>query len=64
MNTFGEAGVGIFPASAAIETELKEHHKVDPLGQMDGVMERFYAIPEERKLIPESPESTRSHYQS
>lgn len=50
MNTFGEAGVGIFPAPAAIETELTEHYKVRALGQVYGAVERFYAISVERKL--------------
>lgn len=50
MKTFGEAGVGIFPAPSAIEREVKEHYNVVALGRVDDVMERFYAISVERKL--------------
>lgn len=50
MKTFGEAGVGIFAAPAAIEKEIREHYKVVPIGRIDSITVRFYAISVERKL--------------
>ncbi len=50
MNTFGQAGVGIFAAPSAIEREVREHYRVVAIGRIDSVTERFYAISVERKL--------------
>lgn len=50
METFGQAGVGLFPAPSAIAEEVQDRYKVVPLEALDGVTERFYAISVERKL--------------
>jgi len=50
MKTFGQAGVGIFPAPSAIAKEVQERYKVSSIGRIDAVTERFYAISVERKL--------------
>lgn len=50
LKVFGATGAGIFPAPAAIEKEMCRQHNVRPLGMVDGVHERFYAISVERKL--------------
>jgi LysR family transcriptional activator of nhaA len=50
MKAFGEAGVGVFPAPDAIASEVCRHYGAEPIGPMDSVVERFYAISVERKL--------------
>lgn len=50
MKTFGQAGVGIFAGPSAIVAEIRDHYKVAPVGQIDSITERFYAISVERKL--------------
>jgi LysR family transcriptional regulator, transcriptional activator of nhaA len=50
LKVFGAAGAGIFAAPAAIETEIRRQFDVRPLGTIEGVRERFYAVSIERKL--------------
>lgn len=50
MSTFGQAGAGVFAAPTAIEKEMRSHYQVAPIGRIDSVVERFYAISVERKL--------------
>lgn len=50
LKAFGEGGAGFFCAPSAIEEEVKSHFKVKPLGQIDDVRERFFAISAERKI--------------
>jgi LysR family transcriptional activator of nhaA len=50
LETFGQAGAGIFPAPSAIEKEVREHYKVGIVGHSESVIERYYAISVERKL--------------
>jgi LysR family transcriptional activator of nhaA len=50
MTTFGQAGAGVFAAPGAIEKETREHYRVVPIGRIDSIVERFYAISVERKL--------------
>lgn len=50
MATFGQAGAGVFPAPSAIADEVHDYYKVVPVGLVNGVKERFYAISVERKL--------------
>lgn len=50
LKTFGQAGIGVFPAPTVIEKEVKEHYKVQIIGRMTDVTEHFYAISIERKL--------------
>ncbi len=50
MTTFGQAGSGVFAAPAAIEKEIHEQYRVVPIGRIESVVERFYAISAERKL--------------
>lgn len=50
LKTFGQAGVGVFPIPTAIEPEVREHFKVQIIGRVEDVVERFYAISIERKL--------------
>ena len=50
MKTFGQAGAGIFAAPSAIVKEIHETYRVEKLGTIDSITERFYAISVERKL--------------
>jgi len=65
MKTFGQAGVGLFAAPAAIEKEIRENYRVAVAGRVDSITERFYAISVERRLkhpaILKISESAREH---
>jgi LysR family transcriptional regulator, transcriptional activator of nhaA len=50
MNTFGQAGAGIFAAPSAVEQEVRAQYRVSAIGSLDSVVERFYALSVERKL--------------
>lgn len=50
LQVFGQAGMGLFPASSVIANEIQRQYRVRPVGKLDGIRERFYAISVERKL--------------
>lgn len=50
MKVFGEHGVGVFAAPAAIVPEVRRQYHVAPVGQIDAIRERFYAISYERRI--------------
>ncbi len=50
MKVFGQQGVGVFIAPAAIEAEVALQYQVSAIGRVDEVQERFYAISVERKV--------------
>ena len=50
MKVFGQEGVGVFIAPAAIEAEVEWQYQVAAIGRVDEVKERFYAISVERKV--------------
>lgn len=50
LKTFGQAGLGVFPAPTVVAREVAEQYKVRPLGELDGVTERFYAISPKRRI--------------
>lgn len=50
MEAFGQAGIGLFPASTAIAREVATQYGVREVGRIDAVHERFYAISVERKI--------------
>jgi LysR family transcriptional regulator, transcriptional activator of nhaA len=50
MMVFGERGLGLFPAPAVLEREVREQYGVRMVGQLPDVRERFYAISVERRL--------------
>lgn len=50
LNSFGQAGVGIFPAHSVIEAEVKRQYGVRVVGLAEDIRERFYAISVERRL--------------
>lgn len=50
MKSFGEAGLGVFPAPAVIATEVARHYQVARIGQTDEIRERYFAITVERHV--------------
>jgi LysR family transcriptional activator of nhaA len=50
LETFGQAGVGLFAMPSAIEAEIQRQYRVRPVGRLNGIRERYYAITVERRL--------------
>lgn len=50
MNSFGQAGAGLFVAPTAIADIVCEQYQVTALGRIDAVVEQLYAITTERRL--------------
>ncbi|MEM9352573.1 MAG: transcriptional activator NhaR [Planctomycetota bacterium] len=50
LKVFGQAGMGVFPAPTAIETEIKRQYGVRVVGRLEDVREQFYAVSVERRL--------------
>lgn len=50
MKAFGQAGVGIFTAPSVIADEIARQYGVVVLGQVDEVLDFYYAISVERKF--------------
>ncbi len=50
LKVFGQAGRGIFPAPTVVRDQVAKQYGVRPLGELEGVRERFYAISPERKI--------------
>ncbi len=49
MRAFGANGHGLFPVRAALAAEVEDAHGAVPLGVVDGVRERYYAVSTERR---------------
>ena len=50
MKAFGQEGVGIFIAPAAIEAEVELQYRVTAIGRVKEVKAHFYAISVERRV--------------
>lgn len=50
MKAFGQVGTAAFPAPTAIEAEVVRQYRVQPIGRVKAVRERYYAISAERRL--------------
>ena len=50
LKTFGESGMGVFPAAEWVHDELLAHYDVQRLGPCEGVKENFFAIGTEKKV--------------
>lgn len=50
MKVFGQAGAGMIVVPTAIAREVGEQYSLKPVGRLDSVTERFYAISVERRL--------------
>ncbi len=47
---FGQEGLGVFAAPSVIEEQIERQYRVQRIGRLEHVRERFYAISVERKL--------------
>jgi len=50
LQTFGQSGLGLFPAPLALATEVRQQLDAQPVGAMPGVREHIYAISNERRI--------------
>ena len=50
MKVFGENGVGAFVAPSLIEREVRQRHRVAPIGSVAAIRGRIYAITVERRV--------------
>src|SRR5574343_77249 len=50
LETFGGAGLGVFPAALSVQEDLLQRYQVRLLGPCTGVEEHYYAISTERKV--------------
>ena len=50
LKVFGQRGLGLFFAPSVIAAEVQNQYKVNIVGNLDDVLERFYAISLDRKL--------------
>lgn len=50
LKVFGAAGRGLFTVPAVIEAEVCQQYGVEPVGRIETIRERFYAISVERRL--------------
>lgn len=50
LKMFGQGGLGLFPAPTAVEEDVVRRYGVKPVGRIEAVRERFYAISVERKI--------------
>jgi LysR family transcriptional activator of nhaA len=50
LKVFGQAGHGVFPAPTIVQAEVERKYGVRPLGELEAVRERYYAISAERRI--------------
>ncbi len=50
LKTFGRAGLGLFPAPAAMQADIQAQFQAQPLGPLQGVSESWYAISSHKRL--------------
>lgn len=50
MKAFGQMGAGFFVGASAIADRISKQYEVQPLGKLEGVQLKYYAISVERKL--------------
>lgn len=51
LKIFGGQGAGLFVQPALVRAEIEAHFGVTPLGVLPGVMDRFYCLTAERRLV-------------
>ena len=50
LKAFGQQQYGLFPGSTVIEQEICRQYRVQVVGRLDSVVQRFYAITAERRI--------------
>jgi len=48
LRVFGAQGLGLFPVRNSLRVEVESHHEVEHVGELDGVVEHYYAVSVER----------------
>jgi LysR family transcriptional activator of nhaA len=61
LTAFGRQGVGLFPAPSFQVEDMTRQFDVDVLGEVDGVLEHYYAIANRRKLQHRAVEAIVGH---
>ena len=51
LKTFGASGMGVFPAAELVHDELTSRYGVERVGICDGVVEQFFAIAAQKKVL-------------
>jgi len=51
LNVFGQRGMGLFPTPSPIVEDVKRQYRVETVGRLKDVRQRFYAVTVERKLV-------------
>jgi LysR family transcriptional regulator, transcriptional activator of nhaA len=50
MKAFGQSGIGVFPVPAVVAEEVQLQYGVAPIGRVEEIVVRYYAISQERRL--------------
>ncbi len=50
LKVFGQGGIGLFASPTAIEADVMQQYGVKPVGRIETLKERFYAISIERRI--------------
>ena len=50
LKVFGQGGIGLFASPTAIEADVMQQYGVKPVGRVESVRERFYAVSIERRI--------------
>jgi len=50
LQVLGQESLGLFAAPTVVEDEIRRQYRVEPIGRIEAVRERFYAISIDRKL--------------
>lgn len=50
LKVFGQSGIAVFPTPSVIAQEVQEQYRVERVGTVDEIRERYYAISVERRL--------------
>jgi len=51
LNVFGQMGIGLFPTPSMIVDEVKRQFRVELVGRLQDVRQRFYAVTVERRIM-------------
>ena len=64
MKAFGEGGAGIFPCAVASLPDVVAHYRVEPIGVIDELHERYFLISPERRLTHPAARVVSEHARS
>jgi LysR family transcriptional activator of nhaA len=51
LKVFGQTGLGLFAVADVVAADVRKQYKVEQVGALPSILERFYAITVERKLV-------------